>query len=175
MPHLSYAFDDDDEFEHPTEGWLLLCRAIAFDSWVLWRHALPADRDGREMLNEPTATRIACLAERIHAVHQQMPGYSHLADTPFSFSRWWDPRAPGEWALGGRCSFGIRDQDTEDVLIAFRRAAEGGAFSVLPLANGHIELELLANQPDPPRREPVESCVLPPWKRRHQRRQIQSR
>lgn len=172
MPHLGCAFDDDDEFKHPTEGWLLLCRAIAYDGWLSWRHALPANRDDRELLDGPIAARIKLLAERIHGVHQQMPGYQSLDDTPFSFSRWWNPGAEGEWGRGGRCSFGIRGQDPERVLIAFRQAAEAGAFSVLPLPNGHIELELLVSQPMPCP-EPAPSCAQPAWKRRRRKARSQ--
>lgn len=74
MPHLPYASSDDDEFFHPTEGWLLVDRTIAFDSWIVWRHALPRDRQGRAMLHEEPARLIQALAEGLDAVHQKVPG-----------------------------------------------------------------------------------------------------
>lgn len=104
-PHLPYAEHEDDEFLHPTLGWLLVVRAIAYDGWIHWRHALPRDRVGRERLNEPAAQAITRLATAIDRVHQRVPGYQQLDRSPFVFHRWWDPRGADQWSSGESCLF----------------------------------------------------------------------
>lgn len=126
MPHLPYAYDDDDEFQHPVEGWLLIDRTIVFDSWILWRHALPPDRLGRSALDAETAALITALAEQLHAVHLRMPGYSALADTPFVFTRWWDPDSGDEgFRNGSSCVFRIKEQSIQTLVEAVNVAAPG--------------------------------------------------
>lgn len=118
MPHLSYASSDDDEFLHPTEGWLLVDRTIAFDSWIVWRHALPRDRQGRAMLHKEPARLIQALAEGLDAVHQKVPGYSSLGESPFVFLRWWEPRDNDDWAEGARCCFYLQGTSNQAMLDA---------------------------------------------------------
>lgn len=108
-PHLPYAYHDDDEFLHPDEGWLLLDRAIVYDSWLAWRHALPESRAARERLTAEAALAITALAYEVHRIHQRLPGYMRLGASPFKVSRWWDPYADDEWAAGGICLFRIDD------------------------------------------------------------------
>jgi hypothetical protein len=126
MPHLPYSSRDDDEFLHPTEGWLLTLRTIVFDSWILWSHALPPDRPGRAMLDAETATLITALAEQLHAVHLQMPGYASLDDTPFVFTRWWNPRSEDKaFRDGSSCVFRIKEQSIKALVEAVNVAAPG--------------------------------------------------
>lgn len=124
-PHLPYAFNDDDEFQHPSEGWLLIDRTIVFDSWILWRHALPIDRPGRMMLHARAATLITALAERLHTIHLRMPGYGDLGDTPFVFNRWWNPHSDDESSDGSCCVFRIKGQTSEAITNAFHDARVG--------------------------------------------------
>jgi hypothetical protein len=119
MPHLPFATDDDDEFFHPTEGWLLLDRTIAFDSWISWRQALPRSRSKRARLTSCAADLITALAERLHVLHQQLPGYSNLDDTPFRFSRWWEPGSELEQSACS-CLFSIDGISCSDVIDASR-------------------------------------------------------
>jgi hypothetical protein len=124
MPHLPYASHDGDEFRHPVEGWLLLCRTIVFDSWILWRHALPTDRSGQAMLDAETAALITALAEQLHAVHLRLPDYAGLDDTPFVFTRWWDPRSEDEaFRNGSSCVFRIKGQSVQALVEAVNAAA----------------------------------------------------
>jgi hypothetical protein len=134
MPHLPYALDDDDEFFHPKEGWLLLDRTIAFDSWIHWRQALPKSRLGRSRLCERTAALIEALAERLHALHQHLPGYADLDDTPFRFSRWWEPSSEGQWSQGSSCVFRIDGCAGRDVVEAYSATPglEHMAITVMP-------------------------------------------
>jgi len=39
--HCPASFGPNEEFLAPTGEWLSVFRAIAYDSWLLWRHALP--------------------------------------------------------------------------------------------------------------------------------------
>lgn len=153
MPHLPYAFDDDDEFEHPTEGWLLLDRTIAFDSWILWRHALPPDRGGRSRLREPAAALITALAERLHAIHQRLPGYASLDDSPFVFPRWWDPDPGSEWSSGGHCLFRIEGH-SGDVVLAAALSGRNTCLRLSTASGGLLDAELLTPDRDP-------ACPLP--------------
>lgn len=148
MPHLPYAFDDDDEFFHPAEGWLLIDRTIVFDSWILWRHALPITRWGRSRLDDRVVALITALAERIHAFHQQLPGYSSLDDTPFVFSRWWDPVGEGEWGRGGSCVFRIDGHTNRRVLDAFRSTPGMNHLELTELSGDRFRARLIGEEVD---------------------------
>jgi hypothetical protein len=119
MPHLPYATDEWDEFFHPTEGWLLIERTIAFDSWISWRQALPRSHPEGLRLDACTAAVIEALAERLHVLHQQLPGYSELGDTPFRFSRWWDPFSGDDWSTGRVCTFQVEGISSGGLIEAF--------------------------------------------------------
>jgi len=147
MPHLPYAQDDDDEFRHPTEGWLLLDRTIAFDSWISWRHALPADRNGRTLLHESAAALIRALAERLHAIHQRLPGYADLDDSPFVFPRWWDPDPESEWHSGGRCLFRVEGHSADAILTA-ALSSRSNCLRLSSASGGLLEAELVTTDKD---------------------------
>lgn len=143
MPHLPYASDDDDEFLHPEEGWLLIDRTIVFDSWILWRHALPRGRSQRARLDGRVAALITALAERIHALHQQLPGYCDLGDSPFLFSRWWEPGGDDEWGSGGSCIFRIDGQPAGRVLNTFSSMPSLDAVELTPLSGDRFRARLV--------------------------------
>lgn len=147
MPHLPYAFHDDDEFCHPTDGWLLLDRTIVFDSWILWRHALPLDRRGRSLLHAEAAALITALAERLHAIHLRMPGYNSLDDTPFVFTRWWNPHSEDEASnSGSSCVFRIKDQPCGAITEAFL-VARPDHLTLTPLPGNAMKAELTHTDP----------------------------
>ena len=100
MPHLPWAESDDDEFYHPSHGWYLLSRSIVHDGWLSWRHAIPDCKQARQKMPLDVGTSIALLAQALHDVHQTIPGYGDLDDTPFQVYRWWDPEADDEWQTG---------------------------------------------------------------------------
>ncbi|MEN9859949.1 MAG: hypothetical protein RLZZ515_431 [Cyanobacteriota bacterium] len=98
--HLPYCDAPEMEFQGPNGDWFLVHRAIAFDGWLLWKHALP-DRRPKGPLPEDLARNITELAQRIHLAHQQFSDYRLLVDSPFTVSRWWDPSdETGEWSSG---------------------------------------------------------------------------
>ena len=150
MPHLPYARNDDDEFLHPSGEWFLIDRAITFDNWLLWRHALPFERHERSQLTAPVAATIETLADAIHDIHQAMPGYKGLGDTPFRVSRWWDPSDQEGWQSGGCCLFRIEGFCSADIL---ERADRSPFLSLRAVSGLFVEAGLLnpaARLLDPP-------------------------
>lgn len=103
MYHVPYSESLSDEFRTPTGEWYATLRAIAFDSWLLWKHALPDDHLLWPSLSQEAFSNIESLGKRIHNLHQLFPDYRRLCDTPFKVSRWWDPTDDsGEWICGAR-------------------------------------------------------------------------
>jgi hypothetical protein len=100
--------DEARWFRHPDGHVWHCCRAIVYDSWLLWSHALPAEPALRAQLSIEQAQAITALAGKVHAMHRALPGYSKLDDTPFRVSAWWDPSEP-EWAGGDRLRFRLGD------------------------------------------------------------------
>lgn len=136
-PHLPYAYDEYDEFLHPTMGWLLLDRAIAYDGWISWRHALPENPYNRNSIPVKVSEAITFLAEEIHSVHQKMPGYADLGESPLVFPRWWDPYSGDEWATGLCCLFRVSGFTSGQVLQHWN---ENSSLAELKAVSGsHIE------------------------------------
>jgi hypothetical protein len=146
--HLAWAHGEDDEFLHPTLGWQLIVRAIAYDSWIHWRHALPKDRAARQLLNEPIAQAITQLATALDRVHQRLPGYQQLGHCPFRFHSWWSPYAEGPQAEGQVCLFLLKDDGNN----AFLRSQQPSDKDLVltPAAYGLIEARLVTSPPATP-------------------------
>lgn len=114
--HLPYSESPLDEFCSPTGEWLCTLRAIAFDGWLLWRHALPDDIYLWPLLSQEVFETIESLARRIHNLHQLLPDYRRLSDTPFTVSRWWDPTDDsGEWNFGDRVLLRINGYTAQEL------------------------------------------------------------
>lgn len=116
-PHLPYAYSDEDEFLHPIDGWLLLDRAVVYDSWISWRQVLPRGSRDCRALNEDVNNAILALAAELHAIHQLIPGYRQLGESPFQVTRWWDPAAGDPWNSGRLCIFSLADCSSGDFII----------------------------------------------------------
>ncbi len=146
--HLAWSHGEDDEFLHPSLGWQLVVRAIAYDSWIHWRHALPKDRAGRQRLTEPIAQAITQLATAIDRVHQRLPGYQQLGHCPFRFHSWWNPRAEGPQAEGRLCLFLLKDNGN-DAFIRCRQDSDSDLL-LTPAPYGLIEARLITSPPAAP-------------------------
>jgi hypothetical protein len=94
--NLPYSETPRDEFLTPTGEWFYTLRAIAYDGWLQWRHALPEEQSLWGDLDLETFETIQLLAKRIHNLHQLLPDYRRLLDSPFTVSRWWDPTGTDE-------------------------------------------------------------------------------
>lgn len=114
--HLPFSESPADEFRTPSGEWFCTLRAIAFDGWLLWKHALPDDILLWRDLNDDVFNTVEALARRIHNLHQLLPDYRRLSDTPFKVSRWWDPTDDtGEWCFGDRVLLRINGYTARDV------------------------------------------------------------
>ena len=114
--HLPYSESAEDEFQAPDGGWYCTLRAIAFDGWLLWRHALPDDSALWPELTAEVFETIEVLGKRIHNLHQLLPDYRRLSDTPFKVSRWWDPTDDsGEWICGDRVLLRLNGYTAQDI------------------------------------------------------------
>jgi hypothetical protein len=135
--HLPYAFLPENEFHHPTEGWLLLERSVVFDSWISWRHVLPPGmRDCRQM-SAAVNQAILSLAAALHEVHQRLPDYRSLGDSPFRVARWWDPSSEAPWNTGAACLFQV-DGYTSDQFISFV-PSRGACATLEPVSSVQIK------------------------------------
>ena len=154
MPHLPFALGDDDEFLHPSQGWLLRSRTIVFDSWLCWRQALP-DPNQRHVLPRDVSIAIAVLAHALDDIHRTLPGYEELGDTPFSIPRWWDPEDGDGWQTGCLLLFRLEGTRPDDFLAAWRqrfRRLSASPVRLRAVSARYMEATLLKVP-----------AVLPPW------------
>jgi hypothetical protein len=115
--HVPFSESPFDEFQAPDGEWYSTFRAVTYDGWLLWKHALPEDPYLWPQLNSDTYESIQLLAKRVHIIHQLFPDYRRLDDTPFTVSRWWDPTDDsGEWHQGERILCRIKGYTATDVL-----------------------------------------------------------
>lgn len=117
MPfNVPFSESPHDEFQAPDGEWYSTLRAVTYDGWLLWKHALPDDLYLWPQLSAEAYDNIQLLAKRIHAIHQLFPDYRRLDDTPFTVSRWWDPTdTSDDWHLGGRLLCKIQGYTASDV------------------------------------------------------------
>lgn len=140
--HVPYSESPRDEFQLPNGLWYSTLRAIAFDGWLLWRHALPEDMQLWPQLSQPVFETIEVLAQRIHNLHQLFPDYKRLADSPFRVSMWWDPSDDsGDWCNGDRVQLkilGYTAREIEQELTPRLKAQ----LQILPLSKHWVEISL---------------------------------
>lgn len=140
--HVPYSESPRDEFQTPSGAWYSTFRAIAFDSWLLWKHALPEDIQLWSQMTQPVFETIEVLGQRIHNLHQLLPDYKRLSDSPFRVSMWWDPTDDsGDWNRGDRVQLkllGYTAHDIERELPSRHR----NQLRILPLSRNWIEISL---------------------------------
>ena len=97
-------------FTAPDKNRYLTIRSVVYDSWIIWQDALPFDPQLRSLLTQDIYNNIVELGTRVHKLHQSMPGYKALSESPFEFILWWDPQDDDEdWKQGKRCRFMVKD------------------------------------------------------------------
>lgn len=141
MLHLPYSDCPEDEFCHPELGWLLVDRAVTFDSWITWRHALPPLPEDRSRLTTEISVSITALGQALHDLHIVLPGYELLGSTPFSIPRWWDPGATDCWGSGRCCLFRIEGHSSDAVEAAGKPQA--AHLRLVPVSERYLEATLL--------------------------------
>lgn len=113
-------------------------RAVSFDNWLLWRDALPDNPTLWTRLERPQFEAIQELGRRINVMHQAMPDYRRLSDTPFTVGRWWDPLDDEEdWHTGGRCLLRIGDYAVQQYPLEL---AERQGLDVMPISSHWAEI-----------------------------------
>lgn len=143
--HVAASFGPNEEFQVPDGGWFSIFRAIAYDSWLIWRDALPEDPTLWRLLDQDQFQAIAALGKRIHSLHQLLPDYRRLSDSPFKVSRWWDPLDIEEdWHAGGRCLLRVAGYDANQLPLD---AAPKLGLVARPVSQSWCEFSL---PPDPP-------------------------
>ncbi len=114
--HLPSSDHPSHEFETPSNGWYCICRAIVFDSWLLWSDALPEDLELRKQLDQESFDNITALAKKIHSFHHSFPGWKQIDSSPFKVPCWWDPsHEDPAWRKGRRCLLSLEDYTGEEL------------------------------------------------------------
>lgn len=115
-------------------------RAVSFDNWLLWRDALPDNPTLWGRLDISQFERIQELGRRINVIHQALPDYRRLSDTPFTVGRWWDPLDNEEdWCTGGRCLLRIEGYAVKQLPLEL---AERQGLDVMPISSHWAEFSL---------------------------------
>lgn len=136
--HLPCSSCEQDEFYDPSSNrWRYTFSTAAYDSWILWKDALPANHLLWPMLERADFLRIKRLAERLHQIHQVIGGESRLGDSPWVFRSWWQPGGDG-----GSCVFYMREVATDSFLAAARRISHKTKLVVEPLDDPWIRATL---------------------------------
>jgi hypothetical protein len=149
--HLPFSETPWDEFQAPTGEWFYTLRAITYDGWLLWRHALPEEQMLWSALDAETFDAIQLLAKRIHALHQLLPDYRRLTDTPFTVSRWWDPNGTDDdYHRGDRMLCKIEGYTANDIVYEMPKRISTQLI-LRPLSKKWMEFSL---PPVSPRPEP---------------------
>ena len=106
--HLPWSRSPEEEFLAPDGEWYSIFRAVVFDSWMLWKDALPPELELRALLDQESYDGITSLARKMHALHHRLPDYRCLSKSPFNVTAWWDPEnTDPEWNTGRSCLFTI--------------------------------------------------------------------
>lgn len=114
--HVPWSESSEDEFLAPDGQWYSVFRAVVFDSWLIWRDALPSEQDLRQQLTLDNFNEITRLARQLHLLHQAMPTYRGLTVSPFHVSRWWDPSDTDvQWNSGRSCLFHMDDYTASEL------------------------------------------------------------
>lgn len=135
--HLPWSESPDDEFLAPDGQWYSVFRAVVFDSWLLWRDALPPGQELRSQLGWDAYREITQLARHLHLFHQSMPDYRGLTVPPFHVTRWWDPSdGDEEWNSGRSCLFRMDGYSSNDLC---RLAVKRSGFRLRRITDRYVE------------------------------------
>jgi len=137
--HLPYCEAAADEFQMPDGRWFYALRAVVEDSWLLWKHALPAEPQLRRLLNAAAVESITALACALHGAHQKFPDYHRLGSSPFSVGQWWDPSdTTGQFSSGSRVLLRIGDYSASEV----QRRLQGFDLANRAISDHYLEISL---------------------------------
>lgn len=133
---------DLDQFLAPDGNKYLTIRSVVYDSWIIWQDALPFDKHLRVMLNQVIYENIIALATRIHKLHQSMPGYKALTESPFEFVLWFDPLDSDPlWNQGKKCRFMINEFTAEEIEF-YSKNKKGNKLEIKPMTTRLVEANI---------------------------------
>lgn len=139
--HLPWSESADDEFLAPDGEWYSVFRSVVFDSWLIWRDALPPGDDLRQQLNIDIYQEITKLARQLHLFHQTMPTYRGLTISPFHVTRWWDPSdTDDQWNTGRSCLFHMDGYSASDLC---RLSAKRPGIQLRSITKRYVEATLV--------------------------------
>lgn len=139
--HVPGSERPDDEFQAPDGAWLSIFRAIVFDSWLIWRDALPTEPELRQRLDHDTFDCITSLAKQLHLFHQSLPCYRGLTVSPFHVTRWWDPDDSDEaWTSGRSVLFYMDDYSSADII---RLCSKRPGLKLRAVSHRYVEASLM--------------------------------
>ncbi len=131
--------DDMDRFLAPDGEKYLTIRSVVYDSWIIWQDALPFERELRRLMTPEIYNNIVELGTRVHKMHQSMPGYKALGESPFEFISWWDPLDPDpDWKQGKKCRFMINDFTAEEIEY-YSSVKKGNKLTIKPMTTRMVE------------------------------------
>ena len=140
--HVPWSESPEDEFLAPDGQWYSVFRAVVFDSWLIWRDALPPEQDLRQQLTWDAYNEITRLARQLHLLHQATPTYRGLTVSPFHVSRWWDPSDTDEqWSSGRSCLFHMDDYSAGELC---RLCVKRPELQLRPITKRYVEASLIA-------------------------------
>ena len=129
-------------FTAPDKNRYLTIRSVVYDSWIIWQDALPFDPELRSLLTQDIYNNIVELGTRVHKLHQSMPGYKALSESPFEFILWWDPQDDDEdWKQGKRCRFMVNDFTSEEITY-YNTLKKGNKLTVTPKTTRMVEAQI---------------------------------
>ncbi len=135
-----------DSFLAPDGNTYLTIRSVVYDSWIIWQDAIPFEKDLRLMLTQEIYDNIVELGTRVHKLHQSLPGYKALTESPFDFVLWFDPLdSDPDWNEGKKCRFMIKDFTAEE-LVYFNTLKKANKLEVKPMTSRLVEAKIPIKQ-----------------------------
>tara|TARA_B100001250_G_scaffold396106_1_gene401711 strand:+ start:1692 stop:2120 length:429 start_codon:yes stop_codon:yes gene_type:complete len=131
-----------DQFLAPDGNDYLTIRSVVYDSWIIWQDAIPFDLELRLMLTQEIYDNIVELGTRVHKLHQSMPGYKALTESPFEFVLWFDPLdTDPDWSQGKKCRFMINEFTAEEIAY-YNTLKKGNKLDIKPMTTRMVEAKI---------------------------------
>ena len=125
-------------FKAPDGNVYLGIRSVVYDSWIMWNDVLPDPQDEQPLMTKDIYENITELGLRIHKLHQSMPNYKQMTESPFNFVLWWDPDDDDDdWSRGKVCRFMINDYSAEDILF-YSKSKKGNKLFNIEFSRSNI-------------------------------------
>lgn len=129
----------------PNGKTFLLLRAITFDGWLSWKHALSHDASDWHELDAAAVARITAMAQALHAVLDNTQASRLLGDSPYRVARWWNPPSQDPIWDGGRVLLRRSDLTAQQLI---DRISATEQLRGVPVTQSWAELQLTTPSAD---------------------------